>query len=334
MKTIAFPDERLKVHGLHWFEEDKPVVRRLPQRLKGTFREVVWTLAQSPAGGRIRFATDSLVIGVRATVPDNDVMHHITKIGQSGFDIYVDGYFAGSVSPNAQGKISNDWNWTVGTDKQFRNIEISMPLYKPVTIESIVLDDDAIIKEPRPYRISRPIVYYGTSITQGGCASTPGTSYQSFISRWLDADFVNLGFSGNGFGEPELAAAISEIDASCFVVDFWANVGGDDYGKKLPGFVGPIRENYPETPIVVVQPFFFASDRLDCSRHETMRRDSEAFVKRLSEQGDKNIHLLDGYKMISKEETFGLVDGVHPNSLGFYFMAKGMAPLLKSVLGL
>lgn len=332
MNTINFPDDRLKVYGLHWFDEDKPVVRRLPARLKGTFREVVWNLAQCPAGGRIRFATDSTIVGIRAKVSDNGVMNHITRIGQSGFDIYVDGYFMGSVSPDDHGAISIDWS--VGPDKKLRNIEISMPLYKPVTIESIVLDDGAKISDPAPYRVAKPVVYYGTSITQGGCASTPGTTYQSFVSRWLNADFVNLGFSGNGFGEPELAAAVSEIDASCFVVDFWANVQAAQYGERLPGFVGPIRENHPHTPVVVISPFHFTCYSVDPTTRDIQRKDAEAFVKQQQRHGDKHIYFFDGYKMISKEETFGLVDGVHANSLGFYLMAKGLTPFLKRVLGL
>jgi lysophospholipase L1-like esterase len=332
MNTINFPDDRLKVHGLHWFGEDKPVDRRLPERLKGTFRQPVWDLAQCPAGGRIRFRTDSQHVSIRAKSPDFYVMNHITRIGQSGFDVYVDGLFMGSVSPDEHGVISADW--TIAADNKLRGIEISMPLYKAVTIESIGIDDDAVIKDPAPYRVPKPVVYYGTSITQGGCASTPGTTYQSFISRWLDADFVNLGFSGNGFGEPELAAAVSEIDASCFVIDFWANVGAEAYGEKLPGFVGPIRENHPEAPIIVVAPFFFTRDAIDPSAHDTQRNDSAAFVKQHQQQGDKHIHFFDGLKMISREDTFGLVDGVHPNSLGFYLIAKGFTPFIKHVLGL
>lgn len=331
MNTINFPDDRLKVFGLHWFSEDKPVVRRLPERLKDTVRPIVWELAQSPAGGRIRFRTDSTHISIRAKSPDYSVMHHITRIGESGFDIYVDGFFAGSVSPRQDFTISADW--TIAPDKKLRNIEISMPLYKSVTIESIGIDDDAVIKDPAPYRVPKPVVYYGTSITQGGCASTPGTTYQSFISRWLDADFVNLGFSGNGWGEPEMAAAVSEIDASCFVIDFWANVGAEGYGEKLPGFVGPIRENHPEAPIIVVAPFFFTGDAVDPSDHDTQRKGSSAFVKQQQEQGDKHIYFYDGLEMISREEAFGLVDGVHPNSLGFYLMAKAFAPFVKRVLG-
>jgi len=197
--TINFPDDRLKVHGLPWFGEDKPIVRRLPERLKGTFRQPVWGLAQHPAGGRIRFRTDSRHVSIRAKSPDYYVMNHITRIGQSGFDIYVDGYFQGSVSPDDKGVISADWAIAPPKGrKKLRNCEISMPLYKPVTIESIGIDDDASITDPAPFALPKPVVYYGTSITQGGCASTPGTTYQSFISRWTNTDFVNLGFSCNG----------------------------------------------------------------------------------------------------------------------------------------
>ncbi len=333
--TINFPDDRLKVHGLPWFGEDKPIVRRLPERLKGTFRQPVWDLAQHPAGGRIRFRTDSRHVSIRAKSPDYYVMNHITRIGQSGFDIYVDGYFQGSVSPDDKGVISADWAIAPPKGrKKLRNCEISMPLYKPVTIESIGIDDDASITDPAPFALPKPVVYYGTSITQGGCASTPGTTYQSFISRWTNTDFVNLGFSGNGLGEPELATAISEIDACCYVIDFWANVGAEAYGERLPGFVGPIRENHPRTPIIVVSPFFYARDAIDDSHHARQRKDSAAFVKEQQEQGDRNIHWVDGHAMISREQTFGLVDGVHGNSLGFYFMAKGLAPVLERVLGL
>lgn len=332
MQWINFPDNRLKVYGLPWFKEESPVLRRLPSRLKDTFRVDVWNLAQDPAGGRIRFQTDSEHVSIRAKVSDNTVMNHITRIGQSGFDIYADGYFMGSAAPDDHGVISADWH--VGAAKKVRGIEISMPLYKSVAIESVGVDDGASISDPKPFRIPKPVVFYGTSITQGGCASTPGTSYQSFISRWLDIDFVNLGFSGNGRGEPELAAAIHEIDASCVVLDFWANVGAVDYGERLPGFVGPIRENHPELPIIVITPFFFSGDYIDDSTHARQRKDAEAFVKLHQKQGDKHIYCFDGLKMISKEETYGLVDGVHATSLGFYFMAKGFTPFLKRVLAI
>ena len=331
MDWIDFPNDGFNVHGLAWFEEDRALCR-LPRRLKDTFRPPVWELAQCPAGGRILFSTDSLHVGVRAKVPDNYVMNHITRIGQSGFDVYVDGNFMGSVSPNAEGKIEAQWQIQKAPPK-LRNIMIHMPLYKPVALDQIGLDEGAAIKGHRPFALSKPVLFYGSSITQGGCASTPGTTYQDFISRSLNVDFINLGFSGNGQGEPEVARAINEIDCSCIVVDHWANKGLD-YRENLPVFIGELRKVHKDVPIIVVGPFYFCRDDIDDSLHVEQRKAGEDFVRKMQRQGDRNIHFFDGRKMISRETSFGLVDGVHPNSLGFYLIAKGFSPFLKRVLGL
>src|SRR5213075_673687 len=116
------------------------------------------------------------------------------------------------------------------------------PLYKPVTIKELSLDTDARLEPPTPYAIRKPIVYYGSSITQGGCASNPGGSCQAILERRLDADFVNLGFSGNGLGEPALAEVICELDPSCIVLDFWGNPSADQYAAALPVFVKILRQ--------------------------------------------------------------------------------------------
>lgn len=328
MEWIDFPNDGFNVHGLAWYEEDRALCR-LPKRLKDTFRQPVWDLAQCPAGGRVLFATDSLRVGIRAKVADNYVMNHITRIGQSGFDIYVDGNFMGSVSPDAEGKIEVEWQ--IQTSRKLRGITINMPLYKPVELKEIGLDEGASIKGHRPFALDKPVVFYGTSITQGGCASTPGTTYQSFVSRWLNIDFVNLGFSGNGLGEPELAHAINEIESSCIVIDHWANKGVD-YAENLPVFVEEIRKVHRTEPIVVMGPFYYCRDDLGNEVHEVQRKAGQEYVRKMNQQGDKNMYWFDGRKMINRETSFGLVDGVHPNSLGFYLMAKAFAPFLKRVL--
>ena len=41
---------------------------------------------------------------------------------------------------------------------------------------------------------------------------------------------------------------------------------------------------------------------------------------------------VDGLKMLSPEQAEGLVDGVHCNSLGFYFNANGLEPFLRKAL--
>src|ERR1700726_3679402 len=123
----------------------------------------------------------------------------------------------------------------------------------PVKVLEIGLDAEASIERPKPFALKMPIVFYGTSITQGGCASRSGMSYQAILGRRLNVDFVNLGFSGNGLGEPELAQTVAEVDASCFVLDFAQNNPTVESLAQVYGpFLQTIRSKHPETPILVI----------------------------------------------------------------------------------
>lgn len=133
IKWFGFPNARFTVNGLAWFKEEKPSVRRLPTRLKETFRESVWGCAQCPAGGRIRFRTDALKIGIKALSPDDIPMYHMTLIGQAGFDIYADDAYVSSIFPDSTGKIEAEW--VVGETRKMREITIHLPLYKSVEIK-------------------------------------------------------------------------------------------------------------------------------------------------------------------------------------------------------
>jgi hypothetical protein len=330
---IAFPDARLAVYGLPGFNEDKPALRRLPSRLKDKLRAPVWDLAQNPSGGRIRFRTDSTRIGIMAQNPGFSNMHHMASVGENGFDLYVGVDYTGSAWPDSTGKIVKEWQ--VGRARQMRNITIYLPLYKAVTIQEINLDTDAQLQPPAPYRVSKPVVYYGSSITQGGCASNPGGSCQAILERKFDADFINLGFSGNGLGEPALAEAICELDPSCIVLDFWANPSAEQYGAALPGFVDILRKKWPRIPILVTSPFYFSAEAtLEAVAQEqsTKRRTAREFVEQQRGRGDQRIVFVDGLKMLDKTQAAGLVDGVHCNSLGFYFNALGLEPFLRNAL--
>lgn len=332
---IAFPDARLVVSGLPWFDEDKPVLRRLPARLKDTFRPPVWSLAQQPSGGRIRFRTDSPKIAIDAQNPDTSTMHHMTTIGQSGFDLYVNGEFLNSAWPDKTGKITKEW--TVGAKREMRDLTIYLPLYKGVAVKEIILDKDAKVEAPAPFALPRPVVYYGSSITQGGCAENPGLSCQAIVSRWLNVDFVNLGFSGNGIGEPEVAKALAEIDASCYVLDYWANPSPEVFKQTLPGFIDTLRAKHPKTPILIPGPYYFPAEAASAgtkARQDEKRNIAREFVESRRKVGDANIGYVDGLEMLSREHADGLVDGVHANSIGFYFCAKGLEPHLRRVLGL
>jgi hypothetical protein len=333
-QPFAFPDTRLEVFGLPGFAQEKsPVLRRLPEQFKGSVRPPVWSLAQDPSGGRIRFATDSKTIGITAENPGFSNMHHMASVGENGFDLYVDGRYFGSAWPDSAGKIVKEW--TIALERKMHEVTIYLPLYKPVSIREVRLDHGAELRPARPYAVRKAVVYYGSSITQGGCASNAGGSCQAILERRLNADFVNLGFSGNGMGEPALAQAICEPDPSVIVLDFWGNPSAEQYATALPVFVEKLREKFAKVPILVIGPFYFPAEELGgetANAQEAKRRTSREFVAKRRKAGDKQITFVDGLIMLNKDQAEGLVDGVHCNSLGFYFNANGLEPYLRTAL--
>lgn len=334
-RSLSLPDERVQVAGLAWFGEEPSVPRRLPVRMKDRVSPAVWGLAQHPSGARLRFRTDSTRLGLVARNPDASTMHHMTSVGQNGFDLYVDGQYRNSAWPDAKGLIQREW--TLGEEPRMREVTLYLPLYKAVTVERLVLDPGATVSGPSPFARPRPVVFYGSSITQGGCAENPGLSYTAILGRSLNLDIVNLGFSGAGLGEPAVADAVAEIDAEAFVLDYWANPSPEVYRDTLPGFVDTLRRRHPRTPILVTGPFWFPAEAGSSSLHaqqEAKRKTARDFVAARRKAGDRGITFVDGFEMLSPSQGSGLVDGVHPNSLGFQHCADGLEPHLRRVLRL
>jgi hypothetical protein len=327
--VIPFPDARLTVSGLPWFEENGQSLSRLPIRLKDTFRAPVWSLAQQNSGARIRFSTNSPTLRIAAKCSTGRA-HHMTSIMQNGLDVYVDGLYKASAWPDNDGIIDRAVVG-LGPESEFRDITIHLPLYGAAHIQRITLAAGSKIAPPAHFAIPKPVVYYGSSITQGGCASNPGLSFQAILGRRLNTDFVNLGFSGNGVGEPEVADAVAEIDAAAFVLDYWANPSPDVYERTLPGFVDTIRKAHPTTPIIITTPFYNPNrEQIQAEK----RAIAETFVTERRDAGDRNIHCVEGREMISEETAWGLVDARHCNSLGFYLCANGLEPHLRRILAL
>lgn len=328
--AIPFPDERVVVSGLPWVEENAHRLSRLPARLKDTFRPAVWGLAQQTSGVRIRFRTNSPSVRVKAKSAGVGQAHHMTSVMKNGLDVYVDGRYKGSAWPNSKREINRSLS-PLGPASELRDITIHFPLYGSIQIEQVILAPGATVAPPTAFALAKPIVYYGSSITQGGCASNPGLSYQAILGRRLNVDFVNLGFSGNGVGEAEVAQAVAEIDASAFVLDYWANPSPAIYERTLPPFVNILRAKHPNVPILITSPFYNPfRERIQALKRETAR----GFVDAHRAAGDANVHYVEGLDMISEDTAWGLVDARHANSLGFYLCANGLEPHLRRVLNL
>ncbi len=334
MQWIDFPDDRFVVNGLPWWEETRPKLIRLPQRYEGRVRPPVWSLAQSPSGARIRFATDADALGIRAYFPNLSYMNNMPRTGQLGIDLWVDGEYWTVLYP--QDDHDMEALLFQNLPRRRREICLYLGLYGPVEIRAIGVSAGASIEPPAPFAVEKPVVYYGSSITQGGCASRAGMSYQAIISRRLNVDFVNLGFSGNGRGEPELAEAMAEIDASCYVIDFCQNCPTlEELEERYAPFLAIIRERRPDTPIICITAIFSTNEVLNpAAKQPGMREIIRAAVAERRAMSDTNIYLVEGCDLLGPADRDGLVDTTHPNDVGFLSMADGLEPTLREALGL
>ena len=342
LRWISPPSPELEVDGLPWYAENQGDLVRLPLRLQKSYREPVWNLAKSPSGARIRFRTDATALAIRLEYPSLPSMGNMHSFGQTGVDLYLNGeYIATAVADKdaAPGKTYERTFFDFGSrPRAEREVTIYLSLYKPVKVLGIGVDQEAKISRAKPFAVAKPVVFYGTSITQGGCASRPGMSYQAILGRALNVDFVNLGFSGNGIGEPEMARTVAEIDASCFVLDFCQNNPTvESLQQAYAPFIETLRAKHPDTPIVAITPIYSAREALAIDangRLDLMRAHIRQVASRRIAEGDKRIQIVEGTDLLGRAHADGLVDGTHPNDLGFQRMADGLEPRLRKVLGL
>lgn len=334
VKAYDAAGEPFMLYGLLPPDEKDNKYKRLPKEIAKTVNDGVSALYADTAGGRIRFATDSDYIGVYAVIPQAGRMSHFAMTGSTGFDLYREENgkqaYVSTVMPQFDIRDGGSVAGEKAFDrKEMHEYTLNFPLYSEVERVYIVLDENAALQSPRKYKKEKPIVYYGSSITQGGCASRPGNAYQAFLSRRFDCDFINLGFSGNARGEDEIAHYINGLDMSVFVFDYDHNAPSVEHLKAThERMFKRIRRKNPTLPIVCV------SMPTPLPGYEERREVIKATVNRAIEGGDKNVYFVNG---CDSSEVFGAgdsvsVDGVHPNDLGFFCMAKIIGDVLEKIL--
>jgi hypothetical protein len=336
IRWIAFPDSSFEVNGLAWFEENAPDLYRLPKRLKEVVRGPVWSLAQSTSGAQIRFKSDCSLLAIRYENLSLSGMKNMHVFGQSGVDLYTDALYIGTAIHGQATEVEHVFFKQASPEE--REHVLYLPLYNGLRVKAIGVNSSATIKKATPFAVSEPVVFYGTSITQGGCASRAGMSYQAILCRTLKLGHINLGFSGNGKGEKEVANAVAEIDASCFVLDFMANnKNWESLEAVYEPFVRAVREKHPTTPIILVTRIYTARESALLGKHafvEAKRDVIRRTYKKLVAAGDKKLSLVEGYSLLGPNDADGLVDGSHPNDLGFQLMAHRLAPIIAKTLNL
>src|SRR5437899_2351917 len=273
-RWLPVPSPELEICGLPWFGQNGGEFFRLPVSSQDKFPPPVWNLAKSPSGARIRLRTDSAALAVRLEYPSAPYMNNMHAFGQTGVDLYTDGAYRSTAIADKEAKPGKIYEHVYFSERPraLREVTFYLALYKPVKVLAVGVDREARLEKAAGFAVARPVVFYGTSITQGGCASRSGMSYQAILGRLLNIDFVNLGFSGNGKGEPEVSEAVSQIDASCFVLDFAQNNGTVASLREVYGpFLDRLRKAHPETPILAITPIFSTREASGSSQNEGMR---------------------------------------------------------------
>jgi lysophospholipase L1-like esterase len=330
-------EEPFGLVGFEWMKEDG-IYRRLPVKPDWEIRDAVDQLANHTAGGQIRFRTDSKRILIRVELRERSGMYHMPATGQSGFDLYVlesgiQRYLKTTRFPHDtiryQVELFND------DQKQLHSFTLNFPLYNGVNSIRIGLDDGSVPEAPHPFKLTGKFVIYGTSITQGGCVARPGMAYSNIISRILDVQFVNLGFSGNGRGEPELAHLINQISGISFIIlDYEANAN-ETIVNTLGPFIDILREKQPEVPILIMSKIRYASATDDSPAYISLM-DNRDFQRNLVEErktkGDNNIYFLDGSAILGEDYFECTVDGSHPTDLGSKRIADALIAAIENIL--
>ena len=322
-------------------ENTSATYERLPASLEGVIRQPVWDLAHHSAGISVRFRSDSPSIKLRWVSFGLHTMNHMTDTGTRGLDLYtqdpVDGHWRFARSARPQKDTLNDLTVISGMEPVMREYIVYFSLYEGVKKLEIGVEEGSVIDQPAldSPRKGSPIVMYGTSILQGGCANRPGMAFTNIISRELDREVVNLGFSGNARLDYEIAELMAAVkDPSLFVLDNVPNCEASLIDERQEKFFRIIRDAHPDVPVVFIENPNYPHAVFDkvaaadiTARNASMR----AVYEKLKKAGEKKIYYIKGDKMLGLDGE-ATVDGVHFTDLGMVRYTEYVLPTIKKAL--
>jgi GDSL-like Lipase/Acylhydrolase family/N-terminus of Esterase_SGNH_hydro-type len=337
--TLWYDVRLLPIEGQGWKDTKSPY-DRLPTKAEGVVRGAVWDLSRNSSGIAVPFVTDATTIHARWTLTsDRLAMPHMPATGVSGLDLYVrdDKGTWRWLACAAPTKLENSAQLVSGIPEGQRTYLLYLPLYNSVSSVEIGIERGKTLSPAaeRPEGKQKPIVFYGTSITHGACASRPGMVHTAIVGRRFDRPVINLGFSGNGRMETEVAALLAEIDAAVYVVDCLPNIGADEVLARTKPCVEILRKAHAETPIVLVEDRSYGDSHLVTAKAERNRTSRVALRKvydELKAAGDKHLYYLEGERLLG-DDNEGTVDSSHPTDLGFMRQADAFAEVLGPILG-
>lgn len=317
---------------------DKVAYSRLPDSLENKVRKELYDLGKNSAGLSIRFSSNTTSIGFKWKSRNKFNMNHMTPTGIRGLDLYAydngDWRFVGSARP-----LQNEKNTTTVVMRNMlpedREYMLFLSLYDGVDSLYIGVDSLAKLELPKMDIPSRhkPIVMYGTSLLQGGCANRPGMCHTNILQRMLNREIYNFGFSGNGKLDLEVAKVMATVDAGLFVIDCLPNNKTPEFKEKVDVFFRTIRDAHPEVPILFVESPIFPGAYWDQEEKVILKEKNDAlkeYFAKLQQQGEKNIHYFSADKIIMNPEV--TVDNYHYTDLGFWQFAQSLYPVIDKIV--
>ena len=315
--------------SLHGFHE--PFIR-VPADVAKNTSERVELLGRVNTGGRVRFRTDSDFIAIHAVFGYGG---YLDKLSDASFDMnfYKDGKFTygGLFLPSAEGAAEGYHESRVMCSGEMKDVIINFPISSQVTEMYVILREGCEICEATPYKHETPIVFYGSSIVHGACASRPGMNYPSIVSRLLDSDIRNIGFGGAAHAEPAIIDYIKSLPMSVFVYDYDHNAPNhEELAKTHYEGYKRFREARPDIPVIFAsRPDFYPYVEQSYLRREVVK----ATYQRALEEGDKLVSFIDGETFYPDDLRHEMTaDNCHPNDAGYIEMAKKFSEEIKKYI--
>ncbi len=325
-----------KIYGVN-----KDTFARMPVDVAKRVSPSVEHSSQTSNGGRLRFRTDSDYVVVHAKIKDVSPNFQQAKSDACGIDMLAktgkDWFVPGTCIPS-QGDGKDYIEYRTRFDKSFKMKEILLhfPIETRIESLSIALREGSVLEEPTEYKNTNPVVFYGSSITFGACASKPSNTYCAMVSRMLDTDFINLGFGGACKAEDSMIDYLKNLKMSVFVYDYDHNAPTPEYLEQthFRGYCR-FREKQPDTPVIFASKPDYSYDifTYDKDVNKVRRRIIMKSYEQALKLGDKNVSFVDGKKIYPKDVSpFCSVDGCHPNDLGYMYMAKAFSKAIREFI--
>ena len=343
------------LYGIYYCNTEK-LYRRMPKEVADEVSEGVAHLAYHTASGRLKIKTNSPYLVIRAEETPNSVMNNMPISSQWGFSIKENGVYHGVVLPIADEIFSQRDNERV-TFQGMRylgegehDLTIYFPLYNGVKEVYIGVKKGAYVEKGSEYKYQTPVVFYGSSITQGGCVTASCNAHVNIVSEMLDTNVLNLGFSGNAKGEKIMADYLASLNPSVYVIEYDHNAPNDQHLQETHyPLYKTIRDSHPTTPIILVtrpdvdrdyvsvdgimrEPVVGYEENADIEANRRINVVKNTYNKGIA-NGDKNLYFIHGETLIPcKLRQYATIDTCHPNELGAYYMAKKTCEILKPLL--